>query len=60
MTFNATEIKKKGIVWVGKIVDKYGAMLVTVRGKVKYVVMTIDEYDRLKNIELEKIKSETK
>lgn len=53
MVFCATEIKKKGIIWVGKIVEQYGEIIVSVRGKNRYVVMSIDEYDRLKRIELE-------
>ena len=52
MVFCATEVKKKGIVWVGKIVDKFGEIIVSVRGKNKYVVLSIDEYERLKSIEL--------
>lgn len=52
MVFCATEIKKKGIIWVGKIVDQFGEIIVSVRGKNRYVVLSIEEYERLKEIEL--------
>lgn len=52
MVICATEIKKKGIIWIGKFVDKYGELLISVRGKNKYIVMSIAEYERLKSVEL--------
>lgn len=44
---------KKGFGFVDKLIDKFGAVYLSVRGKKKYVVIPVEEYVRLKELELE-------
>ncbi|MEJ5173468.1 MAG: type II toxin-antitoxin system prevent-host-death family antitoxin [Hydrogenothermaceae bacterium] len=53
-TVKANDIKTKGISFIDKFLKKYEVIFVTVRGKNKYVILPIEEYQRLKEAELEK------
>ena len=55
MIVTANEIKTKGISFIEKLIKKYNEIFITVRGKKKFVVLTIADYERLKEAELEKI-----
>jgi len=54
MIITANEIKTKGISYINKLMKKYSEIFVSVRGKTKYVILPIEEYERLKEAELEK------
>lgn len=44
---------KKGFSLLDKLISKFGAVYVSVRGKNKYVILSVEDYLRLKEIELE-------
>jgi len=56
----ANELKTKGISAINKILSKAGEAIITVRGKDKFVVLPIDEYNKLREYELEAALQETK
>ena len=49
----ANELKVKGISILDKITSEQNEAIITVRGKNKYVVMTMEEYNYLRECELE-------
>ena len=51
-TITAAEIKRKGVSAFGTALEETGEAVITVRGKGRYVVMTTDKYDRLRESEL--------
>lgn len=55
MIIQANELKTKGISFVDKLLKKNTEVFVTVRGKKKYVILPVEEYERLKEAELESI-----
>ena len=55
MILTANDIKTKGISIVEKLIKKYNEVFITVRGKKKFVILPIEEYEKLKEAELEKI-----
>lgn len=55
MIITANELKTKGISFLEKLLKKYKEAYISVRGKPKFVVLTIEEYEKLKEAELEKI-----
>ncbi|MGA1861427.1 type II toxin-antitoxin system prevent-host-death family antitoxin [Deferribacter thermophilus] len=55
MILSANELKIKGISFVEKLIKKYNEVFITVRGKKKFVILPIEEYEKLKEAELEKI-----
>ncbi|WP_456393419.1 type II toxin-antitoxin system prevent-host-death family antitoxin [Persephonella sp.] len=54
MIITANEIKTKGISYISKLMKKYNEIFISVRGKKKFVILPIEEYERLKEAELEK------
>lgn len=56
----ANELKTKGISAINKILSKASEAIITVRGKNKFVVLPIDEYNKLREYELEAALKETK
>ena len=56
----ANELKTKGISAINKILSKSSEAIITVRGKNKFVVLPIDEYNKLREYELEAALEETK
>ncbi|SNZ10669.1 prevent-host-death family protein [Persephonella hydrogeniphila] len=55
MVLSANDLKTKGISFVEKLIKKYNEVFITVRGKKKFVILPIEEYEKLKEAELEKI-----
>ncbi len=53
MIITANEIKTKGVSLIEKILKKRGEAIISVRGKVKFVVLPIEEYERLRDAEME-------
>jgi hypothetical protein len=50
---SANYLKVKGISAIDKMIDENGGVIITVRGKKKYIVLPIEEYNRLRADELE-------
>jgi len=55
MIITANEVKTKGVSFIEKVVKKFGEAIISVRGKRKYIVLPVEEYERLKEIELDRI-----
>ncbi len=55
MVITANELKTRGISLVERILKKTGEVFVSVRGKRKFVILPVEEYERLKEAELESI-----
>ena len=53
MIVTANDLKVKGVSYLDSLVRKYKEIFITVRGKNKLVVLPIEEYERLKETELE-------
>jgi PHD/YefM family antitoxin component YafN of YafNO toxin-antitoxin module len=49
----ANDLKVKGITAIDDVTSNGFEAIITVRGKQKYVVMTMDEYNKLREYELE-------
>jgi PHD/YefM family antitoxin component YafN of YafNO toxin-antitoxin module len=49
----ANELKVKGITAIDELVPGNDGVIITVRGKEKYVVLSIDEYNQLRELELD-------
>lgn len=56
----ANQLKTKGVSLIEKVTSDGGEAVITVRGKNRYVVLTIDEYNRLREIELDAAIQETR
>ncbi len=55
MIISANDIKVKGLSFIDKILKKEKEVFITLRGKKKFVIMDIEEYEKLKEAELESI-----
>ncbi|AEH45616.1 prevent-host-death family protein [Thermodesulfatator indicus DSM 15286] len=55
MIITANELKTKGISFVEKLMKKSREVFISVRGQKKFVILPIEEYERLKEAELESI-----
>jgi len=53
MVVSANEVKIKGVSLFDKLLKKYDELIITFRGKKKFVVMDIDRYNELREKELE-------
>jgi len=53
MIIAANDLKKRGISFVSKLLEKSESIFVSVRGKKKYVILKLEDYERLKDLELE-------
>ena len=49
----ANELKVKGITAIDELVSDNDGVIITVRGKEKYVVLSIEEYNQLREIALD-------
>lgn len=49
----ANDLKVKGISAIDELADESGGVIITVRGKQKYIVLPIEEYNHLREYELE-------
>lgn len=56
----ANELKVKGVSALEAALSKDDQAFITVRGKTKYVVLTVDEYQNLRDAELEKLIKDAK
>jgi hypothetical protein len=56
----ANELKTRGVSAIDPIVKEHQAALISVRGKVRYVVMDMQMYNRLRECELEAALMETR
>ena len=59
-TITANELKTRGISAIDPIVKENQAALISVRGKIRYVVMDMQMYNRLRECELEAALMETR
>jgi len=59
-TITAEEIKRRGVSALAPMLDEEGEAVITVRGKRRYVVMTIQAYNQLRDAELAQAVHETK
>ena len=50
---SATDLKQRGVAALEPVVAETGSALITVRGRARYVVMTIEEYRDLRATKLE-------
>ena len=48
----AAEIKRHGVSVLSPVLEEEGEALITVRGKARYVVMTMEKYNALRESEL--------
>ncbi|MDA3885610.1 MAG: prevent-host-death protein [Candidatus Delongbacteria bacterium] len=48
----ANDLKTKGVSLIEEEASEYGEAIITVRGKVKYVVLPIEKYNELREYEL--------
>jgi len=53
MIVNANEIKTKGVAFLGKMLEKADELVISVRGKNKYVVLDIERYNEFRQSELD-------
>ncbi|MHB8881950.1 MAG: type II toxin-antitoxin system prevent-host-death family antitoxin [Thermodesulfovibrionales bacterium] len=53
MIITANDLKVRGISYLEGLVKTYTEIVISVRGKNKYVVLPIKEYERLKEADLE-------
>lgn len=51
-TISANDLKTKGIRCVEQQMDESGEAAITVRGKTRYVIVSSEKYDRLREAEL--------
>ncbi len=53
MIVTANELKRRGISYISELLKKFEKVFIYVRGKKKYVILTVEEYEKLKELELE-------
>ena len=51
-TLSAAEIKRRGVAAFPAVLRQDGEAVITVHGKNRYVVMTVEKYDALRELEL--------
>jgi len=56
----ANDLKVKGISAIDELADENNGVIITVRGKQRYIVLPIEEYNHLREYELEAAINETK
>ncbi len=54
MEITANALKTKGVSLLSKLIDKYNEVIITVRGKKKYVVLKIEDYEKIEELLLDK------
>jgi len=59
-TITANNLKTKGVSLFKKLTANNEEVIISVRGKNKYVVLAMEEYNRLRECELEAALAETK
>lgn len=53
MIITANELKRKGVSFVSNLLEKFENVFVSVRGNKKYVILKIEDYEKLKELEIE-------
>ena len=53
ITLTANKLKTQGVSSIAKALEESSEVIISVRGKPRYAVMTIEEYDRLREGEIE-------
>ncbi len=53
MIITANELKIKGVTLLDKLIQKYGEIYISIRGKKSFVVLSLKEYERLKESQLD-------
>ena len=53
MIVAANDLKKKGVKLIDELIKKGDDIIISVRGKQKYVIIDIDKYEKLKDSEIE-------
>ncbi len=53
MTISANEVKKNGVSIFERLLKKANELIITVRGKQKFVVLDIDRYNEFRKYELD-------
>jgi len=56
----ANDLKVKGITAIEELVPENDGVIITVRGKEKYIVLSIEEYNQLRELELDAAIQEAK
>jgi prevent-host-death family protein len=59
-TISANELKTRGVGLLDEMTSTVGDVMISVRGKPKYVVLTVDQYNHLRECELEAAVNETR
>ncbi len=54
MIITANDIKIKGMTLIDKLIQQYGEVFISMRGKKRFVILPLDDYERLKEAEIEK------
>ena len=52
-TITANDIKRRGVVSIAEVLENFQEATISVRGKNKYVVMSIEQYQHMRECELE-------
>jgi PHD/YefM family antitoxin component YafN of YafNO toxin-antitoxin module len=52
-TITANELKVKGVTIIDDIVNENDSAIITVRGKEKYIVLKLEDYNKLREMELD-------
>ncbi len=52
-TITANQLKTEGVSSIARALEEADEVIITVRGKARYVAMSVEEYDRLRAHELE-------
>ncbi|MCI5830599.1 MAG: type II toxin-antitoxin system Phd/YefM family antitoxin [Treponema sp.] len=60
MTITANDLKIKGVSYLESVVNENDGAIITVRGKEKYIVLKVSDYNRIREIELENAILESK
>jgi PHD/YefM family antitoxin component YafN of YafNO toxin-antitoxin module len=53
MIVPANDLKKKGVKLIDDLIKKSSEIIISVRGKHKYVIIDVDRYERFKDSEIE-------
>ena len=59
MTVAANALKRKGVSLLDSVVNENDGAIITVRGKEKYIVLKIEDYNRMREQELDRAIAET-
>ncbi|MFA6937647.1 MAG: type II toxin-antitoxin system prevent-host-death family antitoxin [Treponema sp.] len=60
MVLTANQLKVQGVTAIDEAVAENGSAIISIRGTEKYVVMKIEDYDKLRELELDAAIKESK